>query len=201
MKRIIILSVSLGLIAVIAIATILMAVFSTGSIPNIAKPDLRVYYATKDSGEQVLRSKTANDNREQELIDSIWEEFNKAPKQRIISGMFNGTLDEGVVYKEYPSGAKYENISTKEENKLVIAFEYSEEKYVDEKGNPTTKEKKDQAYDVVVMTISAEDARTEVEVKIGTWSSGGRVKCVGQYAVTGNFANLYKFVTEIKTAA
>ena len=198
MKRIIVLSVSLSLIAVIAIATVLMAVISIGSIPNIEKPDLRVYYATKDVS-SVLRSKTADDNREQELIDNIWAEFNKAPQQRTITAMFNGTLDEGVVYTEY-KGSKYTKVSTTEEDKVVIAFEYSEEKYVDEKGNPTTKENKDQAYDMVVMTISAEDARTQVEVKIGTWN-GSQIKCVGQYAMSGNFSNLYKIVTEIKTAA
>lgn len=199
MKRIIVLSVSLGLIAVIAIATVLMAIISTGSIPNIEKPDLRVYYATKASGEQVLLAKTSTDARDQEIIDKIWAEFNKAPKQRTITAMFKGTLDEGVVYTEY-KGLKYTKISTTEEDKVVIAFEYSEEKYVDEKGNPTTKENKDQAYDMVIMTISAEDARTQVEVKIGTWS-GSQIKCVGQYAMNGNFANLYKLVTEIKTAA
>lgn len=199
MKRIIVLSVSLGLIAVIAIATVLMAIISIGSIPNIEKPDLRVYYATKASGEQVLLAKTSTDVRDQELIDQIWAEFNKAPKQKTISAMFNGTLDESIVYTEY-KGSKYTKVSTTEENKLVLAFEYSEEKYVDEKGNPTTKENKDQAYDMIIMTISAEDARTQVEVKIGTWS-GSQIKCVGQYAMTGNFANLYKLVTEIKTAA
>lgn len=203
MKRIIVLSVSLGLIAAIAITTILMALIPVGGIPQIEKPDLRVYVATADSpsmGYNTLLSKTADDDRDQELIDQIWNEFNKAPKQKSITALFNGTINDDIKYTKLGS-YKYQSVKTGEQGKAVIVFQYAEKHYVDENGKPTNKdaEKKTQ-YDHILIEITDKDERTEVNVMIGEWTTT-QVKVYGQYTMTGNFAELYKVITNAKTAA
>ncbi len=202
MKRIIVLSVSLGLIAAIAVATILMALIPTGSIPNIAKPDLYVWVATVDTGSNFteLRGKTATDARDQEVIDEIWEEFVNAPKQKSITALFNGTIGEEIEYK-VNTGNKYESIRENDEDKAIIVFVYSEPQYVDEKGNPTTEDAENKVeYDAVLMEISAKDERTEVVVKIGEYKNK-QVYVNASYTMNGNFSALYEVVTNLKTAA
>ena len=205
MKRIIVLSVSLGLIAVIAITTILMALIPVGRVPQIEKPDFRVYVATTDtstigSGYLTLLSKTADDKRDQETIDKVWEEFTNAPKEKAITALFNGTLNDAVKYEKFGS-YKYQSVKTTEEDKAVIVFQYSEKQYIDDKGNPTTKDaEKKTEFDHVYFVITAEDERTEVQVMVGLWTTS-QIRVYGQYTMSGNFSDLYKVVTEIKTAA
>lgn len=205
MKRIIVLSVSLGLIAAIAITTIFMALIPVGNIPQLQKPNLRVYVATLETstigaGYNTLFSKTATDNRDQEAIDQIWNEFNNAPKEKAITALFNGTLSDGIKYEKFGS-YKYQSVKATEEGKAIIVFEYDEKQYIDEKGNPTTEEaEKKTAYTHVYVQISNEDARTEVNVMVGEWTSS-QIKVYGQYTMAGNFTNLYEVVTNLKTAA
>ena len=207
MKRIIVLSVSLGLIAAIAITTILMALIPVGKVPTqILKPDFRVYYATVDtstfpSGHNTLYAKTGEDNRDQETIDKIWEEFNNASKQKAITALFNGTISDTVKYEKF-AGPKYPSIKENEADKAIIVFEYSEKQYVDDKGNKVKEDtEKKTTYNYVLFEISKEDVRSEVKIMIGERSSSSQIKAYGQYTMSGNFAELYNFITNIETPA
>ena len=207
MKRIIVLSVSLGLIAAIAITTILMALIPVGKVPTqILKPDFKVYYSTVDtstfpSGQITLYAKAGEDNRDQETIDKIWEEFNNASKQKAITALFNGTISDTVKYEKFAS-YKYQPIKENEADKAIIVFEYDKKQYVDDKGNKVKEDaEKKTTYNYVLFEISKEDVRSEVNIMIGEYSSLSQIKVYGQYTMSGNFAELYNVVTNAKTAA
>lgn len=135
MKKVIICSISIGLVLVLGIATLVLALIPVGQNNLIDAPN-KIYFLnlnTKDNNEDgSYIVKDYGNDKEKEIINQTFKLFNQSFGQKALTALFKGELNDKIetVYDK-PTGSSNtisRNYSNKD--KVTIVFYYNQEKTI-----------------------------------------------------------------------
>ena len=126
MKKIIIGSISIGLILIIGIATAILAIVPTGLNNVIDKPNevTIVYSKTKDLSPEALTYRD-RDSKDADVISNIYSIFCHAFEQKTLSAIFNGEINKNIEEHYLDKGSESVKSNSTSEDKITICFKYT----------------------------------------------------------------------------
>ncbi len=156
MKKVITI-VSLSLIGLLILATVIMACIPVGVNPEFGKPDYITVYSSKyESG--IGYKDYEREGTYSKQFKKIIEELEKAPEQKALVALFNGTISQDlkVTKLEYTQSISTTNTET---NVAKFKITYGEERkvnYQDEKVK----------FVAMFFELKADQGRTKATVKL-----------------------------------
>ena len=133
MKKIIICTVSIGLVLVVGLTALIMALVPVGQNNFIVKPT-NVYFlneTTKKNGDEWCKFRSNYSTDEKEKLDELYRIFNEGFSQKALTAIFKGELNDKVE-THYEKSVGTENYVRRDGDSthLTIVFEYAEEQTI-----------------------------------------------------------------------
>ncbi len=129
MKKIIICTVSIGLVLVVGLTALIMALVPVGQNNFVVKPTNIYLYNTNTTDDDSKRVTLLTDNPFEDntqAINAIYKVFNESFSQKALTALFKGELGDKVeTHYENSAGATNYVARTGDSTKLTIVFDYS----------------------------------------------------------------------------
>ncbi len=178
MKKVITIA-SLSIIAALIIVTIIMACVPVGANPKFGTPDSITIYSSK------MMVSSRDYDKGDEAYNTILEKLKKAPSQKALSALFNGTISQDVNVVELSSQENYATITNTDENVVKFKVSYQEDQKL-------KFEDKDVVYTDMLYILNKDSGRVETTVYL---LNEGKAKYVLNYY--GNFDGVFEYITSL----
>lgn len=200
MKKIIITTVAVAIILCLGIATLVMALIPVGMNDKVAVPDEIYIYTSQTNSLANKRIELRHRDGETDInkINKIYNLFDSAFQQNALSALFSGELNYTTT-SDHTEVSKSISKNFSSEDKITLVFYFKNERTV-------KYENQEYKYKYLFFEITNENSRHDVVMglnkSIPSDESDYPVENMSyyySYKSKANFADLYKYVSQIIT--